>query len=120
MAMLSGRKGSERWKTWLERLEVCVGGERQNKSNVSGLPGAPPTNTGFLVSVESGFTGPTTWLTSESTSSWTTLASRITEANQERMRQFSQEDLHNSSSSSEGGVFLLLFYTCFSNRTATS
>lgn len=47
-------------------------------------------NTGFLVSVELGFTGPTTWLTSESTSSWTTLASRITEIKQDRMHQCSQ------------------------------
>lgn len=94
----------EECSTWLERLEVCVG--EKDKKNVSGSPGAPPMNTGFLVSMELWFTGPTTWLTSESTSSWTTLASRITEAKQERMHQFSHEDLHNLSSSSEGGVFL--------------
>jgi len=55
--------------------------ERKSEENavVASLRGAPPMNTGFLVSVELGFTGPTTWLISESTSSWTTLASRITE-----------------------------------------
>lgn len=59
------------------------------KCGVSDSPGAPPMNTGFLASVELGCRDPTTWLTSESTSSWTTLASRITEIKQERMHQFS-------------------------------
>lgn len=50
-------------------------------------------NTGFLASVELVFRGPTTWLTSEPTFSWTTLASRITEIMQDRMHQFSPQSL---------------------------
>lgn len=52
-------------------------------------------NTGFLACVELGFRGPTTWLTSESTSSWTTLASRITKITQDREHQFNQKVLQN-------------------------
>lgn len=43
------------------------------------IPGTPPINTGSLWSIAFGFSGPTTWLTSESTSSCTTFASLITE-----------------------------------------
>lgn len=52
-------------------------------------------NIGFLVYVELGFRGPTTWLTSESTSSWTTLASRITDIKQDRMHQIRKKALQN-------------------------
>lgn len=52
-------------------------------------------NISFLVYVELGFRGPTTWLTSESTSSWTTLASRITDIKQDRMHQIRKKALQN-------------------------
>lgn len=94
--------------TPLESCEVCVGGEKQKCPAVS--PGAPPMNTGFLVSVALGFKGPTTWLTSESTASWTMLASRITEAKQDRMHQFSQEALQNPSSGCGDDLLMILHF----------
>lgn len=65
-------------------LKVCVWSEGRRSACVS--PGAPPMNTGLVLSVEPRLTGPTTWSTSESTSSWTTLASRMTKTKQDRMR----------------------------------
>lgn len=83
----------EEYTTWSQRCRVRKTGEQQECA--PGWPGVPPMNIGFLVYVELGFRGPTTWLTSESTSSWTTLASRITDIKQDRMHQIRKKALQN-------------------------
>lgn len=95
---LSGGKALWEEKIWKEgeyqhdeKTVVFLSPEKIRRSGVPDSPGAPPMNTGFLSSVELAFRAPTTWLTSESTSSWTTLASRITVMRQDRMTELNSQ-----------------------------
>lgn len=102
-------KQKEHYNMWLLQCCVCVTGEKVEKL-CSDIPGAPPMNTGFLPSMELVLSGPTTWLTSEPTFSWITLASLITEIMQHIMQQFSSKALLNLWSAKSAKDWLFLYW----------